>query len=215
MRIPDLGVDDRRNMETWRLATLAVDPQRASEAERFCRSLLDADPPHCQALLWALVRGWRLSPKRHVEALAQRAHAKEASVLEWLTLVALQQRMGHSDRALNFLNLGRPSFEATGNEPIWRFWRTQLLIADNREGDAAAELASKGVGGSDSAGALLHLAAARKSGDYKEYVDYCSRVFTASNDGSHLLEACQVLAQHGEWALLLRQVEFSDVRCHR
>ncbi|MCL4820262.1 MAG: hypothetical protein KJ067_14025 [Vicinamibacteria bacterium] len=209
--LPDLGLDDRRDLQAWRLACLAVDPEQVSAAKQLCRLLVDADPLHCPALLWALVRGWRVDLRRHAEALEGMTHTREATIVEWLTLVALHHRLDRAERALSLLDLGHGAFKNSGNESLWRYWRTQLLLAVGR-GDEAAVLLATGPGDQvDPSRALVLLAEARRSNSYEAYAKYCARIYAESGEGAHLLEACQVLAQVGRWELVMRHIEFLQV----
>lgn len=55
--------------EVWRLACLANDPDRQTEAESFCQSLLAKDPTNHRALAWALARNYAIGLSISEEAL--------------------------------------------------------------------------------------------------------------------------------------------------
>jgi hypothetical protein len=49
--------EERRMLQAWHLACLANDPEKQGEARNFCRAILEADPTHYRAVMWAVARG--------------------------------------------------------------------------------------------------------------------------------------------------------------
>lgn len=61
--------DSRRWLEVWRLACLSNDPDRQTEAESFCLSLLERDPTNHRALVWAMARNYNVDLAASEKAL--------------------------------------------------------------------------------------------------------------------------------------------------
>ena len=48
----------RRDLEGWRLACLANDPERRNDAQAYCQTLLESDPTHPAGLAWGAARNY-------------------------------------------------------------------------------------------------------------------------------------------------------------
>ncbi len=65
----DSDSEARAVYEVWRLTCLANDPDRQTEAEGFCQSLLAKDPTNHRVLAWALARNYAVDLSMSEEAL--------------------------------------------------------------------------------------------------------------------------------------------------
>ena len=88
-RIAEFGtrsVDEKRRLETWRLACIANQPNRIDDAIQFCKEVLAADPGNAHVLSWVLFRRYALdlsSSRRALETLLGRtAGETDAAHLE-------------------------------------------------------------------------------------------------------------------------------------
>ena len=62
---------DRKLFEMWCLACLANDPDQQTEAQEFCRCLLEQDPINHRVVIWALARNYAVDLRESEQALEE------------------------------------------------------------------------------------------------------------------------------------------------
>lgn len=71
-----LHPDTRVELEGWKLACLANDAERQSEAAKYCGELLETNPTHPMAMHWAIARDYPVDVTRSIEVLAAEVQDK-------------------------------------------------------------------------------------------------------------------------------------------
>lgn len=126
-------LENRRVLETWYLACMADDPFKQAEASEYCQSLLQNDPAHPYALIWAINRNFEVNYTASENFLAERfAAAKDFTVKdlnEALILLPLYLRSNKFNKAAGHLEKIKPSLNKTGNEKLAEYWHCQIEIA--------------------------------------------------------------------------------------
>jgi hypothetical protein len=206
------GDDQRRILETWHLASLAIDPTRQAEAAEFCRSLLEREPTHHRALAWALAHNFEVDvtaserPLEDSVALGKSVH--DAQTLEQvLVLTGLYVRLGKADRARDLLKLWEGEFKAAGVENVWRFWEGQVLA--NSDPEEALAFARDERDPSLRRGLMLSAlrSQALRSGDWRPHIRYLEKSFRRTKSGEYLLELCWIKAQQEDWPYVADRAE--------
>ena len=64
-------VEERKLFEVWCLACLANDPDRQTEAQEFCRHLLEQDPINHRVVVWAVARNYAVDLQMSEQALEE------------------------------------------------------------------------------------------------------------------------------------------------
>ncbi len=126
----------RRALEAWQLACLANDPTRQPVAQALCRSLLDEDPTHPFAIIWALARGYEFNSERSERALKELIIDAKAGSEHVLALAANLLSGNHVGKARRLLENERASFGNGDGEQLWRHWYSQILSVEGSSAKA-------------------------------------------------------------------------------
>ncbi len=206
------GDDQRRILETWHLACLAIDPTRQAEAAEFCRSLLEREPTHHRALAWALAYNFEVdfaaSERPLEESVDPSQSVRSAQTLEQvLVLTGLYVRLGKAERAEDLLKRWEGDFKVAGVENIWRFWKGQVLV--NSDPKDALVFAQSERDPTLRRGLMLSVlrSKALRSGDWGPHLRYLEKSFRRTKDGEYLLELCWIKAQQEDWPYVADRAE--------
>lgn len=212
-RETERGDEARRVIETWRLACMANDINRQGEASAFCRELLERDPAHYRALLWAQMRNLEVDLEAAARALEgavradgvmHAAHRAEA----FSTLLLLHLRGGKTARARELLEEQEQVFADVGEQRKVRFWRGQILVAEGRSDQAVEE--ARRERDPDLRRSLMLAALqdqAERSGDWREFTRYLDRSFRKTKKADYLFELCALNAERGNWDYVAERAE--------
>jgi hypothetical protein len=201
----------QRIVETWRLACLANDPNRQEEASQFCRSLLDKDPTHYRAVIWAHVRNYQFqltdsesALSRSIETDSQLNPIERVEIV--CTLISLFLRAARVTEAKDLLEKTQADFSAVGGEPGWNFWYSQMLLAEGEIDTAIAN--AKQERNPDFRRKML-LAGLRaqgeSSGDWRPYFRYLERCYRRTKGSEYLFELCAIHAELNDWEFVASQ----------
>jgi len=192
-----------RILETWRLACIANDSTRQDEARDFCRNLLEQDPNHYRAFLWAQVRGLNVDFESSELSLREFAlgDADLASRLQAVTtLINFYLLVGKNSDASALLKEYRTDLESIGAERNLTLWDLQLMMAQG-QAQSAIDHARK-ERDKDLRRSLMLIALrneAETSTNWKPYLRYLEKKYRRSKRGDYLFELCSVHAELGEW----------------
>lgn len=203
----------RPDLETWRLACVANDPYRQEEARSLCIELLDRDPRHYRALIWALARNYELDYSSCEQALrdfveddsGERADHQAEALGVLLTLYLKQNEVAQADALLTrreslFLNIEERQRLA--------FWRNQILIAGGRPQEAE-DLARNERDPETRRVLLLSAlrAQAERTGEWREFLRYLEKTFNRTGRAEFLFELCSIKAEQEKWDFVAKQAE--------
>lgn len=205
--------DERQDLEAWRLACLANQPERQDEAAAYCRELLAGDPKHPAAILWALGRGLdvdfgpseralRASLDQEVSGpggAADAASAKASDTSHVVALCALYVATGHGAEALDVLDQTRAQFQREGALSVWSHWRVHSFAAAGRNGDAWQVACDLPPDESRPARAVVLTARAARDGDFAPLAEHLDTSAAATGGARDLLAACEAWAHLGHW----------------
>jgi hypothetical protein len=206
--------DGRRlDLETWHLACVANDPYRQEEASSLCIELLNRDPRHYRALIWAIARGYEPDYPSCERALrnfveedagTHPVHKVEGlGVL--LTLYLKENAVSQADELLTKHENLFLEIEARQNLD---FWRGQILIAGGLSQEAES-VARKERNPEARRRLLLPAlrAQAERRGDWREFLRYLEKTFNRTGQAEFLFELCSIKAEQGKWDFVAERAE--------
>ncbi len=219
-RISDLGgrsLEERRNVQTWQLASVANLPDRQQEAIKLCKELLSDDPGNAHILSWVLFRRFDmdLSASRLAleESLNNHDDDGDTARLEVvLILVGIYLNDGDQQEALDLLGRYKEAFVAVGENDLWRYWRGQALVATGEAQTAlgeAKDIDDLQLRRALRTAALLEIA--NRDRDWQPLLSHLEQSY-AEGDQNAFLILCELKAQLGEWAFVANRAElYCDV----
>jgi hypothetical protein len=199
------GEGRHRVLETWRLACLAMDMTRQSEAGEFCQSLLEREPTHHRVLAWALAYNLDIDFAASMQALEELIDSfdriREPENLEQiLSLAGLYLKLDEAGKARNLLRRWEDEFNKAGAGYIWRSWRGQMLASS---GETKEALVFARQERDPTLRRSLMLSALRveavRSGDWRAHIRYLEKSFRKTKDGEYLFELCWIKSQEEDW----------------
>jgi hypothetical protein len=128
LTVSGLEVDDRHDLETWKLACLANLRERSPEAEAYARGLLARGSPHPGAVAWSLARGYDFDRRRVARALEDLLAAERGRMDHLVALVVLRLDSGRADRAQRDLELFGERFATGPTAEAYERWRQIAAI---------------------------------------------------------------------------------------
>ena len=210
LRATDPPPAERCRLETWYLASLANNPERQAEADTFCRTILEDQPAHAPAVLWAVARNFDVDlkqPRRSLEALVRAAQHPEYEQV--LALMAIYLSHKQHRKALALIDQERPLFEEAHASRLWAYWRVLALASAKR--DAAPFLDQLAHAGKSfevrQARAVALSERAKATEDPQPLLRHLAESFDATADPAFLFAACAVAAEHSDWTFVAARRE--------
>lgn len=194
---------EKRIDEIWRLACLAIDPDRQDEAQQYCQQLLSCDSCNYRALSWALARAYDIDFKKSVRALSRKVDASDAELGEILGLIGCYVFSDQAQRALKVLDHVRGRFKNRHEKVLWQLWSAQALVRAG-QGERARSL----IGRSEYREELRHVKAmvlaaqAQESGNWEPVVKHLRESYDKTGDGRFLIQEAHVRADLKQWDLI-------------
>ncbi|QIN84408.1 hypothetical protein GBA63_18505 [Rubrobacter tropicus] len=201
--------EEKRRLETWRLACLANDPDKLQEAHDYCEAILQADPGHYRAVLWAIARGIDVDLSPSETALAELVADGVAEHAHILALTSLYFVSGMMVEAAKLLDDTKHVFREIGADALWTFWRAQ---ASTLAGDAEAAIGLLDRAGQDEdrlreARTLALRALAEKTGDWESLIRHLETSYEETGDADFLAKYCELMAQRQHWSYVADRAE--------
>ena len=206
-RLLDLeDVDERQQLEAWRLASLSNISDHFREAEEYCRTLLASDPTHPLAIIWAVVRGFEVDSQRSIEALEERL-SDSPDVEHGIALCALRTAAKHPEATQRVLDSTRTLFHQVGADSAWRYWRIQSLIQQRRYDDALRLVNDSPPEEAEAERTMIYQARAAEDEDLTPLRNHLDSLYAETRNPVHLLEVCQIRARQGDWTWIAERAQ--------
>lgn len=197
-RLPQRAVTtaQKHRIGMWRVACLALVPERAKELKAECARLIAGTPPSGIAVVWALARGVDFDQEAAEKALRAEL-TRDPPVMEALqALIMMRLIRGEKDEALELLRQYGPRFKDTAAQRQVDAIRRRIT---RRRGKSAA---TEDAGPFDE---LLALTKPKWTGQQARAVDeYLADRKPAANV---MLVGCLILASHNEWKHIVPHVQ--------
>lgn len=201
--------EQRINFETWRLACLANNLDRQTEAEDYCRGLLAKLPTHPYALAWALTRKFDLDLTNSKSALEAKLRERSAvgdtvQVDEVLALMGIYLNEKEPKKARQLLMGAKKTLESIGAGDLAEFWQGQIAVFENRFAEAvklAHSAKNHGIGQRIKLMALRQQYLQNKAQKkfWKPLARHLEKMCRQTNDGEFLIELCFLYAEKNKW----------------
>lgn len=200
---------ERGLYETWRLACLAAHSASRESAAEYCHQLIDRDPSHHRAVLWAIGCNFRCDLSQCESALKSAIRVTPtlevpAKIERITALIALYFHFERYGDALTLLNETKADFLDIGGSDNWHFWYGQALVNLER----AEEVIQIGEGITDldlrhTLIALTKRKMAFQTGDRQPLLEYLEGRLNETGESEVLLELCALKAELNQWDFIL------------
>jgi hypothetical protein len=192
--------EQRQLLEIWRLACLAIDPDRQNQARDFCRSLLAADPSNPRVLIWALLRNYDVDLPICEKVLEESVNSSQSDCERIIVLVVIYLTTGKSKQAIAFLESVQVQFECQNGADLWRFWYIQALVADgdfDRAFVTSDIINDSYLQGHSQINILADIA--RQSNNWQPLIEHLENLFKQTKNSYYLYECCYIKAYSKDW----------------
>jgi nucleoside phosphorylase/tetratricopeptide (TPR) repeat protein len=128
--------DELKTVEAWHVACLSSLADLQPEATHLCKRRLADDPGDVRIIPWVLFHSYDIDLSASAETLRQsldRSGEHDSAELEKLVaLLGIYLKRGSHREALDLLEKERSAFGSADELDLWRYWRSQILIADGQ-----------------------------------------------------------------------------------
>jgi hypothetical protein len=202
--------EEKRMLQAWRLACLANDPERQVEVRDYCRTILEADPTHYRAVMWAVARGIDVDLGPTEAALRDLVAEGSAEYAHVLALTCRYFASGRADKAVELLDETKLVFEEIRADTLWTFWRVQALTLSGNA-RAAVELLDDSERGTQDALREVRTVALRalaeEEDDWEPLMRHLESSYEETGDPTFLAGCCELKAQRQDWAYVADRAE--------
>jgi len=192
---------DREIAETWKLASLANNPERDSEASEFATELISKNPRHYRAIIWALERRYEFDQDLVKSALLERISNEQHIELDALLAAISIMALGKEFEAIHsFLKQYKERFELKQASSIWRFMMAQVLcqLGQHMEATALAEEEKDAVFKRKIEIAILRMRS-EPDRDYTSLSEILIRTYGETGFAEDLIDAAECCSFAGKW----------------
>ena len=179
----NISQDEELHLEVWLLAVLASQPDRRNDAAHVLDSILEKDPAHTTAVLWAVFYAIQFDRDFVRERCLTELDGDDANASFVVTYLALEHEP--TNESLSFLEEHRALFDAQVQMDVYESWHRRLT-----EELGLSEPSSWKVSPSVAA---TH---ARETGDWSSLP---ALVDDHSDDPIVLMMVVEALAEAGQW----------------
>lgn len=201
----DAGEPIRTFACVWRLACLASDPDRFSEANQYCGELLDTDPSQPSVFIWAVARHLDIDFDNSKRALRGLISENQARIQHILALIVCLQASDEIEEMLEVLQIHEQMFRQEQMTEVWLFHYVEALVRLN-DFDYAKFLLNEANESEETKTHLESLileAEAHKTGNWTGFLEYLEEAYLTTDDPTHLLIACEIRHRIADWEGIL------------
>jgi tetratricopeptide (TPR) repeat protein len=183
------------------VAVLANDWERQEKAVEYCRGVLQSDPTHHPAIIWAVARNFDVELDPSEAALEKAVEEGPTSIIQILSLVGCYFASRRAEKAIRLLARTKSAFEEHKANALWIYWYVQSLVFKG-DFDAAIEVINTADPELDlrTARSVVLGALAEQSGDWQALSEYLDQSYETVGDPNLLFENCRLMAQKQNWA---------------
>lgn len=189
----------------WRLAALAMHPERQDEAADFCTYLLSSDPEDPNALRWALSRNYKIDEESIKSTISEAIKTKNKDLDLISVLIGFCIENNKCYDAFRLLDKYKHPFEEQNHYDIWLFWRTHVLITSGKKLNKIKKTVNqvKNQQIRNQLKIMILETQYRQSKDWKSLLGYLESLYNETDNGIYLLEACRLLADQKDYNYVL------------
>lgn len=192
--------EERRRLESWVLACLATLPGRRDEAIAWCGRILQREPAHPYAAVWAVAHRFPLDLEPSRQALLAEVEAHPTPAL-FVALCAIHLGDGSPESGLRLLEDAAEVFDQSEAAPLRRLWQVQLLSAAGQSEEAERLVGQETAEDQSVIACRTAIARARmaETGDTATYLQHLDAALIQSGNPQYLIEICELAAEAGQW----------------
>jgi hypothetical protein len=189
----------------WRLAALAMHPERQDEAADFCTYLLSSNPEDPNALRWALSRNYKIDEESIKSTVLEAIKTKNNDLDLISVLISFCIENNKCYDAFRLLDKYKHPFEKQGHYDIWLFWRSHTLIASGKKLNKVKKTVNlvEDPKIRNQLKITIHEIQYKQSKDWKSLLDYLESLYDETGNGIYLLEACRLMADRKDYDYVL------------
>jgi hypothetical protein len=201
----ELSEHERRMFNAWRLAALAMHPNRQDEAADFCTYLLSNDPEDPNALRWALSRNYQIDKEPIVSMVSEAIKTKNENLDLVSVLIGFCIETDKHYDAFRLLDKYKHPFEEQGHYDIWLFWRSHTLIASGKQLNKVKKTVNlvKDPKIRNQLEIIILEIQYKQSGDWKPLLAYLESLYDETDNGIYLFKACRLMADRKDYDYVL------------
>lgn len=194
------NLEIRQTFESWFIACLLNDAMRQDEAIACCQNFLKDDPAHYRIVAWVTSRNLDIDLRPSIHTLENLIRRKNATAIHVVILVSCYLIKKRSTKAIKLLQQQKNIFLQQKGKELWHFWNVQsYVVGEDIKGAARAiKECSTEINTQSLEEMILH-AQFIKDGKPEPLIEYLESIHRKTNDPIYLLEACEVMAQGGNW----------------
>lgn len=194
------NTEERRNLETWYIATLFNDPAQKMDVRNACKTLLENDPTHYRVISWVLARNINIDLSASTNALHKRVAEANAENLEIATLAGCLLRERQAKSAIELLKKTRRAFRTQHDKQMRILWLVRSYLQLPNSVDAVRGLRSlQTVRGLGVLKEMIDEAILTKGDNWNALVKRYDRKYQRTKDPRYLFEACEQSGRHQSW----------------
>jgi len=206
------GSDELKTVEAWHVACLSSLPDLRSEATELCKRRLAEDPGDVRIIPWVLFHSYEIDLSASVEALRQSLQAAGdrggAELEKLVALLGIHLKQGTHREALELLEKERAAFGSADELDLWRYWRSQMLIADGQPElalEESSQIEEQSLRHAVRTASLCGVA--NSTGDWQPLISYLEKSYKEKNDVGSLITLCDIKGQLGDWPYVAERAE--------
>jgi tetratricopeptide (TPR) repeat protein len=207
----DLALNDKLSeheqhmFNIWRLAALAMHPNRQSEAADFCKYLLSGDSANPYVLRWAFSRNYKIDKEPIGSMVSEAIKTKNKNLDLVSVLIGFCIENNKCYDAFMLLDKYKHPFEEQGHYDIWLFWRAHALITSGKKLNKVKKTVDlvKNLQIRNQLRIIILETQYRQSKDWKSLLGYLESLYNETDNGIYLLEACRLMADRKDYDYVL------------
>ena len=196
--------DEREQMETFQLATIACDSSRRVEAAALVAKLLGANPAHYRVAAWAVERALPFDRDAVATALLAAAGMSQRvqpdACLACCSVLLSARRNADAEAVLD---RAEAVFVATGNLDLWRFQKSQFMANRGLSAEAASlvdQIEDRGM--RSSAQFALSRIGARSKADFARLAEQLEKEYRLTGSPQLLFKCCEIRVRTNDWKFI-------------
>lgn len=212
-RLIEVEYDDeqKKRLQTWKLASLTMNPSSYQQASDYLRTITDANPTHYQSVLWGIVSGLNFDIERSIlkidKVIEKKEQPLDTNYVVALTACYLQTES--FEEAKNTLEKYQEIFDVhVEAEMQWNYWYCQSLVLNGEESQALEKIEKEEL--EEELGAIKKMALkaeALKTEEWEKLCNFLLKKFRDAKDIRYLLEYCSIKLGQSKWEDI---IAFSD-----
>lgn len=195
---------DSEILRNWKLACRLVNSAKQDGISELIRDNLKSNPVDYYLIIWALELNYEFDFEAAENAIREITLSNKVTIFHVITLAGLLLRREAWKEAENILDSKYELFKAQASEPLWLFWKVQLLGIQGEFEEAHSILSQAQPDQS-----LAHLKGmllsfeVQKTKNKATFLHYLEEQFADTKDPLFLLQLCKIRFSEHDWKFVV------------